>query len=121
VDTKLKLATSNPHQGDSEYQDKARRREKARTLTPERDWLMEQIQHIREFAERMMAQSEAKDTVIQQLTAVLAAKDRQLVDMEFENNELIKLISSRQERIQSLERFLKTMAEADEQLDYLVE
>jgi hypothetical protein len=84
-----------------------------REVLEERDRLREQLDSVRELSDRLIDTIDRKDTRIAELEAAIQVKDRLIADLETENDLLIHGISSREDRISSLEKFLEMIAEAD--------
>jgi hypothetical protein len=82
----------------------------------ERDRLKEQLDNVRELSSRLIDTCDAKDEQIRSLEAQICAKDAMIADLEQENEQLIGVVSERETRISTLQRFLQMMAEADERL-----
>jgi DNA repair exonuclease SbcCD ATPase subunit len=79
----------------------------------ERDELKVQLENVRDLSDRLIDVGEAQQQRIEALETELRAKDSMIQALESENAELIKHVSSRENRISALESFLSMIAEAD--------
>jgi chromosome segregation ATPase len=83
-------------------------------LIEDRDNLREQLQHVRDLADRVISRAEAQQDRIISLEGQLKAKDALIADLEDENTALLKHVSAREDRINALEHFLAMISEAEE-------
>jgi hypothetical protein len=86
----------------------------------ERDELKQQLDHVRDLSDRVIDIADAQQARIvvleNELKAkeeMLQAKDEMIQALESENAELIKHVSTRENRISELERFMAMIEEAD--------
>jgi hypothetical protein len=82
-------------------------------LVEERDNLLEQLEHVRDLADRMMTVSEEGQVRIVELEKQLSAKQLLVDELELENRALLEQGMARAERLGQLEATLTMLAEAE--------
>ncbi len=91
-----------------------RRLDVLQEVIAERDQLREHLENIRDLANRVITQADARHDRVRELERAVRAKDALIADLELENEGLIRQLSAREDRISMLEKFLRMIAEADE-------